>query len=101
MPPPGSKKPTLAELDAFNTWLDAAVFKVDCTGGKRDPGMIRLEFPGARNANDDKLEPISWEEWFNAFDENKLALLYQETTRDGEESQQIPIVKSRWLKEIG
>lgn len=80
---------TTTNHDEIRKWAESRGGKPACvkgTGGKRDPGMIRLEFPGARNANDDKLEPISWEEWFNAFDENKLALLYQETTRDGEES---------------
>lgn len=54
------------------------------TGGGDDPGMIRLDFPGFSGA--DSLQPISWEEWFKAFDENKLALLHQETTAGGERS---------------
>src|SRR5438067_13395230 len=56
------------------------------THGKDDPGIIRIEFPDAPNANDDALEEISWEEFFEKFDEAELALLYQEKTAGGERS---------------
>jgi hypothetical protein len=32
------------------------------------------------------LEHIDWEEWFDAFDSNNLALLYQEQKSSGEDS---------------
>ena len=54
--------------------------------GKHDIGMIRLEFPGAPNAKDESLEPISWEAWFDEFDKKSLALLYEETTARGQKS---------------
>jgi hypothetical protein len=41
MPPEGKPRPTTAELDAFNTWLDAAVFRVTC-GKPADPGRVTL-----------------------------------------------------------
>jgi hypothetical protein len=41
--------------------------------GEDDPGMIRIDFPGY--SGEGTLEPISWEAWFKAFDENELALL--------------------------
>jgi hypothetical protein len=69
---------TTTNHDEIRKWAESCGGKPACvkgTGGKRDAGMIRLEFPGARNANDENLEPISWEEWFKAFDDNKLALL--------------------------
>ena len=37
-------------------------------------------------SDDDALEVISWEEFFEKFDEADLALLYQEETADGERS---------------
>ena len=48
--------------------------------------MIRIEFPGAPNANDSKLEEISWDEFFEKFDEHSLALVYQEETAAGQQS---------------
>jgi hypothetical protein len=41
MPPEGAKKPTDDEFDTINKWLDATVFKLDCTG-PRDPGRTTL-----------------------------------------------------------
>src|SRR5689334_22250838 len=41
MPPPTRRQPTADELDRINTWLDVAVFKVDCNG-PRDPGRVTL-----------------------------------------------------------
>ncbi len=32
MPPPERPRPTVADLDAFNAWLDAEVLRVDCRG---------------------------------------------------------------------
>jgi hypothetical protein len=54
------------------------------TGGQNDPGMIRLDFPGYSGRT--KLAPISWDEWFKAFDDNNLALVYQEKTASGQRS---------------
>ena len=51
-----------------------------------DTGIIRLEFPKATNANDANLKEISWEEFFEKFDKSGLALVYQELTADGEQS---------------
>jgi len=56
------------------------------TGGKGDIGLLRLEFPGKPNANDDKLTPISWDDFFQKFEERGLALVYQEQTAEGEKS---------------
>lgn len=47
--------------------------------------MIRLDFPGYTGA--DSLEHISWDDWFDKFDESGLALLHQETTARGTEEQ--------------
>lgn len=42
-------------------------------------GVLRFDFDG----DDASLEKISWDEFFQIFDENGLALLEQEETRDG------------------
>ena len=54
------------------------------TGGSEDIGMIRLDFPGYSGG--DSLERIEWDEWFQKFDERRLALLVQEKTARGERS---------------
>jgi len=54
------------------------------TGGENDPGILRIDFPGY--TGEGKLEPISWDEFFKKFDEQQLALTYQETTAEGKKS---------------
>jgi hypothetical protein len=39
-----------------------------------DPGILRFDF----GEPDESLEEISWEEFFQKFDENGLALLYED-----------------------
>ncbi len=54
------------------------------TGSNGDPGIIRIEFPG--RGDDERLDEVSWDEWFEAFDSNGLALVYQDKTSEGQES---------------
>jgi hypothetical protein len=56
--------------------------RVKGTGDDDDPGLLRLDF-GER---DPSLEAISWDEFFEKFDESKLEFLYQEETASGDES---------------
>jgi hypothetical protein len=55
---------------------------VSGTGSGEDPGVLRLDF----GEPDASLEPISWDEFFEKFEENKLALLYQDETASGSPS---------------
>ncbi len=67
------------------------------TGGGDDVGMIRLDFPGY--SGEGKLEPISWDEWFEKFDEADLALLDQEETAGGQKSNFNKLVKRSTVEE--
>ena len=49
------------------------------TGKPDDPGILRIDFPGY--TGEGSLEEVSWDEWFDKFDERGLAFLYQETTQ--------------------
>lgn len=60
------------------------------TGGKDDAGLLRIDFPGYSGEN--SLEEISWEEFFEKFEEKDLAFLYQDKTKDGEESRFFKLV---------
>ncbi|MDF2994717.1 MAG: hypothetical protein K0R27_354 [Xanthobacteraceae bacterium] len=48
--------------------------RVKGTGKGDDPGILRFDF----GEKDESLEEISWDEFFEKFDENDLALLYQD-----------------------
>ena len=60
--------------------------EVEGTQKGGEPGILRFEFPRARNRKDEKLNEISWDEFFRKFDENNLELLYQDKTADGQQS---------------
>lgn len=67
--------------DEIREWADehgGQPARVAGTGGDDDAGMIRMEFPDAEQSDDEDLEGISWDEWFEAFEGNDLALVYQE-----------------------
>lgn len=70
--------------DVIKKWAEERGGKpatVKSTHGKNDAGLLRIDFPEFKNQA--LLEPISWEEFFQKFDEKKLSFLYQEQTRDG------------------
>jgi hypothetical protein len=56
-----------------------------------DTGVLRICFPGA-GTDEDQLEPISWDEWFEKFDKERLALLHQDRTKAGRESRFFKLV---------
>jgi hypothetical protein len=70
--------------DEIRKWVEEHGGKPARVRDTGEPGVLRIDFPGG--AGEDQLEHISWEEWFEAFDENDLALLYQEEQASGEDS---------------
>jgi hypothetical protein len=56
-------------------------------------GILRIDFPGFTGTQ--SLEQISWEEFFENFDRQKLAFLYQETTARGLRSNFNRLIKRR------
>lgn len=47
-------------------------------------GIIRIDFPGY--SEEESLEPISWDEFFDKFESSHLAFVYQDQTSEGEQS---------------
>ena len=73
--------------DFIREWAEERKAHPACvrgTGGKGDIGMLRLDFPGYSGG--ESLERISWEDFFDKFEERGLALLYQEETSRGQKS---------------
>lgn len=50
------------------------------TGRGGEPATLRLDFEAGEEA---VLAPISWDEFFDKFDDERLAFLYQDKTDDG------------------
>lgn len=77
---------TLTDHDEIKSWTeerDGKPAMVEATASEGDGvGVLRLSF----GDNDERLEEIDWNTWFETFDDQKLALLVQDKTADGETS---------------
>jgi anaerobic selenocysteine-containing dehydrogenase len=83
-----SQSKTATDHDEIRQWAEARGGRpavVKSTRGKgTDSGILRIDFPGYSGSG--SLEEISWEEFFEKFDREKLALIYQDTTARGQKS---------------
>jgi len=85
---------TTTEHQEIQRWAEARGGKPACvrrTGSANDAGVLRINFPGY--SGDNSLQEISWDEFFQKFDQNNLALVYQEQTSGGERSNFNKLVK--------
>lgn len=82
-----SESRTTTDHDEIRSWVeehDGKPASVGDTSSGGDPGVLRIDFPGG--AGSDELEQISWDEWFQKFDDSGLAFLYQQQKSSGEDS---------------
>ena len=87
---------TTTDHDEIRQWAEERGGLPSCirgTGGSDDIGMLRIEFPGKPGARDESLEEISWDEFFDKFEDEGLALVYQEETSGGQRSNFNKLVK--------
>jgi hypothetical protein len=85
--PTKAQSHTTTDHEEIQRWAESRGAKPSCvkgTGDAHDIGILRLDFSG--DSGEDSLQHISWDDWFEKFDERGLALLYQEETAAGEES---------------
>ena len=77
---------TLTDHDEIKAWAEERNAKPSMVSATADEGdgvgVIRLDF----GRDDEGLEEIEWETWFETFDSQKLALIVQDETADGEQS---------------
>ncbi|SFB19771.1 hypothetical protein SAMN05216266_10659 [Amycolatopsis marina] len=72
--------------DVIKQWAEARDAKPATVPGTEHGdhlGVLRFDFPGYGG---DDLKEVSWDEWFETFDQRKLNFLYQEERKDGERS---------------
>jgi hypothetical protein len=78
---------TTTEHDTIRRWVEergGTPASVRGTENGDEAGVLRVDFPGG--AGEDALEHISWDEWFQKFDEKNLCFLYQDEKASGEGS---------------
>ncbi|MGZ8845803.1 MAG: hypothetical protein ACXW3C_05010 [Pyrinomonadaceae bacterium] len=73
--------------DEIRRWVeerDGFPARVKGTAEEGEGGLLRIDYPGF--SGEEGLEKITWQEFFAAFDDNRLAFLYQDKLESGETS---------------
>lgn len=68
--------------DTIRSWVeerDGQPAHVEATADGDDVGVLRLQFPDTQRDHDE-IEPISWDAFFEKFDDENLAFVYQDET---------------------
>ena len=71
---------TTTDHGEIRKWAEAHGGKpaaVDSTHSGSEVGLIRLMFPESKQSDHHHLVEITWEEFFEKFEDTKLALLYE------------------------
>ena len=77
-----SEAKTTTDHETIKKWAEArdgAPATVKGTARSDEAGVLRIDF----GPKEQRLEEISWDEFFEKFDEADLAFLYQDRTKDG------------------
>ncbi len=78
---------TTTDHDEIRRWVEergGCPARVKRTGTAEDPGILRIDFPGFSGRQ--SLESIAWDQFFEWFDKNQLAFIYQDRTSAGKQS---------------
>jgi hypothetical protein len=79
---------TTTDHEEIRQWVEERNGKPAGVAGTRkdgeDVGLVGIDF--AEDGDDDRLEEISWDEFFDRFEEKQLAFLYQDQKANGEPS---------------
>ena len=73
---------TTTNHDTIRRWVEQRDGHPARVKGTGEGDLLRIDF----GEPEERLEAISWDEFFKAFDENDLAFLYQEKREDGNTS---------------
>jgi len=74
-----SSSNTTTDHDQIRKWAEARDGHPAMVKTKGQGGILRIDF----GEPEDALTEVSWDEFFDVFDKNKLAFLYQDKTQDG------------------
>jgi len=68
--------------ETIRAWAEARGGQPARVEGTGEGGILRIDF----NEPEERLTPIEWDEFFQVFEDNNLAFLFQEETADGSTS---------------
>ena len=70
---------TTTDHEAIRRWADDRGGRPSVVRTKGKGGILRLDF----GEKEEDFEQVDWDEFFEIFEENKLAFLHQDKTEDG------------------
>lgn len=70
---------TTTDHEQIRKWAESRDGHPARVKGQGEGGILRIDF----GEPEESLEPIDWDTFFEIFDDNKLAFLYQEKTESG------------------
>jgi hypothetical protein len=82
-----SEAKTTTDHEQIKQWVEERgghPARVKGTAVEGSSGVLLIDYPGYSGTQ--TLERLTWDEFFQGFEENKLAFLYQDETKAGEES---------------
>lgn len=74
-----SESKTTTDHDTIRKWAEERDGRPARVKTEGEGGILRIDFRDP----EDNLEEIDWDTFFQIFDDNNLAFLYQEETQDG------------------
>jgi hypothetical protein len=77
-----STSDTTTDHETIRRWAEERQGRPSVIRAKGKGGILRLDF----GEKEEDFEEIDWDEFFEIFDQNELAFLYQDKTKDGETS---------------
>jgi len=92
-----SEEPKITENhDTIKNWVEERYGEPALVEGVIDKGkageMLRIDFP---SHSEKGLKSISWELFFEIFEENNLAFLYHENTLNGDENKYYELINKK------
>jgi hypothetical protein len=77
-----SSSETTTDHKVIQKWAKERDGRPSAIRTKGKGGLLRIDF----GEKEEEFEEIDWDEFFQIFDQNKLAFLYQDKTEDGQTS---------------
>lgn len=74
-----SEADSSTDHESIRSWVEERGGTPAKVEGTEPGGILRIDF----GEPDENLQPIEWEEFFDIFEDRKLAFLHQDRTEDG------------------
>jgi hypothetical protein len=87
MPPSTASAKVTTDHQRIRRWVESRgghPATVKRTARSGEPGLLRIDYPGF--SGEQRLREISWDEFFDKFEESELAFIYQDKTAGGRTS---------------